>query len=73
MERQLATDAAVRFTAEIPAAYTRSPYPLHYYFELQTAEGSVTLWPGLGPDLANQPYIIVRTETESEEAQNDPD
>ena len=59
MVRQPGNGATIRFAADIPAAYSRSPYPLQYYVELQTADGSQTLWPGLGSDLANQPYVIV--------------
>jgi len=43
----------------IPSAYTRSPYPLQYYFELRRADRRA-LWPGLAPDLANQPYFVSR-------------
>lgn len=46
--------------AEIPAAYTDSPYPLQYYFELRTSAGSVSLFPGLGSDLTDQPYFVLR-------------
>jgi hypothetical protein len=46
--------------ATIPAAYTDSPYPLEYYFEFRTAPDQAFLYPGFEPDLANQPYFIVR-------------
>jgi hypothetical protein len=45
-------------TAAIPAAYTDSPYPLQYYFELRTAT-SATLHPAFNPTLSNQPYYAV--------------
>ena len=45
-------------TAPIPAAYTDSPYPLQYYFELRTAT-SATLHPAFNPTLSNQPYFAV--------------
>jgi hypothetical protein len=45
-------------TAAIPAAYTDSPYPLQYYFELHTAT-SATLHPAFNPTLSNQPYFAV--------------
>jgi hypothetical protein len=48
------------FRAAIPAAYTDSPYPLEYYFEVDPAVGDTTLYPGFEPDLANQPYFVVR-------------
>jgi len=46
--------------AEIPADYADSPYPLQYFFELHTPEGSASRWPGLGPELDGQPYVVVR-------------
>lgn len=46
--------------ASIPAAYTDSPYPLEYYFEFRTAPDKAFLYPGFAPDLANQPYFVVR-------------
>jgi hypothetical protein len=56
--------------AEIPASYSKSLYPLQYYFELKEGslkdgslkQGSETAWlyPGFAPDLANQPYFVVR-------------
>jgi hypothetical protein len=42
--------------ATIPAEFTKSPYPLQYYFSLESA----SLFPGLGPNLANQPYYVLR-------------
>src|SRR5262249_53418063 len=49
-----------RFRFVIPAAYTNSPYPLQYYFEIKHAPASASLHPGFGPDLTNQPYYVVR-------------
>ncbi|MBI1292456.1 hypothetical protein GC173_14650 [bacterium] len=43
----------------IPAAYTDTPYPLQYYFEVEEA-GCSQLCPGLADDLSNQPYWIIR-------------
>ncbi len=48
------------FRAAIPAAYTDSPYPLQYYFELQTSPGEACLHPGFAKDLDNQPYFVIR-------------
>ena len=48
------------FRAEIPAAYTDSPYPMQYYFEGRSAGGGAWLHPGLGPDLTTVPYYVVR-------------
>jgi hypothetical protein len=46
--------------ATIPARYTDSPYPLQYYFEFRPAADQAFLYPGLGPELADQPYFVVR-------------
>ena len=48
-----------RATAAIPAKYTDSVFPLQYYFELTQGEASC-LYPGLGSELTNQPYFVVR-------------
>jgi hypothetical protein len=53
-----ARDSAYR--ASIPAAYTDSPYPLLYYFELKETPERVWLYPGFAPGLANQPYFVLR-------------
>jgi len=47
------------YYATIAGDYTNSPYPLEYYFELK-GEGSAWLYPGFKPDLANQPYFLIR-------------
>jgi hypothetical protein len=52
---------ATRFAAEIPGNYTNSPYPLQYYFELRRGPASAWLYPGLGPELMDQPYYVVRS------------
>jgi hypothetical protein len=49
-------------SAAVPAAYSDSPYPLQYYFELRTAN-SATLHPPLNPTLSNQPYFAVHVRT----------
>jgi hypothetical protein len=48
------------WSATIPAAYTDSPYALQYYFEVRESSAKAWLYPGLGPDLTNQPYFVVR-------------
>lgn len=50
--------ASTSYSAAIPAAYTDSPYPLQYYFELHTATAA-TLHPAFNPTLSNQPYYAV--------------
>jgi hypothetical protein len=49
-------------SAAIPAAYTNSPYPLQYYFELHTATAA-TLHPAFNSTLSNQPYFAVHLRT----------
>ncbi|HEU5234391.1 MAG TPA: hypothetical protein VFU50_16135 [Terriglobales bacterium] len=46
--------------AAIPASYTDSVFPIQYYFELRTNQRS-WLYPGLGMQLNNQPYFVVRS------------
>jgi hypothetical protein len=60
-ERWLSTPmqrTAATHTSAIPAAYTDSPYPLQYYFELHTATAA-TLHPAFNPSLSNQPYYAI--------------
>ena len=45
---------------DIPGDYTGSPFPLQYFFELRDDDGRAWRWPGLGPELADQPYFVVR-------------
>jgi hypothetical protein len=49
-----------RHGAAIPAAYTESPYPLQYYFELKQDAASAWLYPGFNAERTNQPYFVVR-------------
>ncbi len=48
------------YAAAIPGAYTDSPYPLEYYFEIGEPSGRSWLFPGFDADLANQPYFVIR-------------
>jgi len=48
------------YRAAIPAAYTDTTYPLEYYFELKAGPENAWLHPGFAPNLANQPYFVVR-------------
>ena len=52
--------AGNQFRAIIPAAYTQSPFPLEYYFELRPAGASPTLHPGFDALFANQPYFVLQ-------------
>jgi len=44
--------------AAIAGSYTRSPYPLQYYFVLRKAQ-QAWMYPGFNPSLSNQPYFAV--------------
>jgi hypothetical protein len=48
------------YGATIPGAYSNSPYPLQYYFELRDQSRRAWLYPGFDVTLANQPYFVVR-------------
>lgn len=48
-----------RYRALIPGDDTEPLYPLLYYFEVRAGSDAL-LYPGLGPDLSNQPYFVVR-------------
>jgi len=66
-ERWLSTpmqSAAGSHSAAIPAAYTNSPFPLQYYFELRTASAA-TLHPPFNPTWSNQPYYAIHKRTAS--------
>ena len=44
----------------IPAGYTRSPYPLQYYFVVSGPAGK-NIYPGFHPNLTGLPYFVVRS------------
>jgi hypothetical protein len=48
------------YKAAIPGAYTKSPYPMQYYFEFTLAGGEAVLYPGLNSELNNQPYFAIQ-------------
>ncbi len=47
------------YRAAIDAEYTRSVFPLQYYFELRSNNGRAWLYPGFGADFLGQPYFVV--------------
>ena len=49
-----------RYQKRISGRYTDSEYPLLYFFELYDRRGQAWIYPGLDPDLTNQPYFVVR-------------
>ncbi|MEO8595162.1 MAG: hypothetical protein ABI759_17715 [Candidatus Solibacter sp.] len=48
------------YRASIPAAYTDSPYPLQYYFEVKESADKAWIYPGFAANLAGLPYIVLR-------------
>ena len=51
---------AAGFAAVISAEYTRTEFPLAYYFEVRKSDGTAGLYPGFSLSLANQPYFVIR-------------
>lgn len=49
-----------RFVAAILGDYTETAFPMEYYFTFADAGGVTGLYPGLGPELTQQPYFVVR-------------
>jgi len=61
-ERWLAVDMQkdhAGYSAEIPAEYTDSVYPLQYYFELDNKQKEAWLYPAFNASLSNQPYYAI--------------
>ena len=46
-------------SAKIPSSYTKTPFPLQYYFEFINKDKS-SFSPGLNINLSNQPYYVIR-------------
>jgi hypothetical protein len=53
------TPGGDRFTASIPGAYADGVYPIQYAFVVRDGERA-RRYPGLGPELSDQPYVVVR-------------
>ncbi|HEU4355846.1 MAG TPA: hypothetical protein VFT27_09695, partial [Actinomycetota bacterium] len=56
------TREADRFVATIPGTYSDSPYALQYHFVIADRLGRARLSPGLGNELSERPYHVVRQE-----------
>jgi hypothetical protein len=50
----------MRGAAEIPAAYTRTEFPIQYYFEVRVGPANTLLHPGLPRDFSHAPYYVIR-------------
>jgi hypothetical protein len=48
------------YFVSIPGAYTKTEFPIEYYFEVHTEDGDVGLYPGFKARLTSQPYFVVR-------------
>lgn len=48
------------FARTIPADYTRTEFPLEYYFEVHKSDGTAGVFPGFVPALTTRPYFVVR-------------
>lgn len=46
--------------AVIPAEYTKTRYPMEYYFAIDMGEAGKAIFPGLDANQANMPYFVIR-------------
>ena len=53
-------EQGAHFTADIPGAYTQSPFPLQYFFEVHSGPEQAWLLPDFDATLSSQPYFLVR-------------
>jgi hypothetical protein len=53
------TRAGRDFRARIETAYADTPYPLQYYFSLRGDGRRPQLYPGIGSNLAGEPYWVI--------------
>ncbi len=50
----------VQYQAVIPAEYTKTRFPMTYYFAIDTGKDGIAIYPGLDENLASMPYFVVR-------------
>ena len=60
MSVRMKAESNNKYVALIPASYTNSVYPLAYYFEVKETPKVAALYAGLGAQLKEQPYFIIR-------------
>jgi hypothetical protein len=46
--------------AVIPAEYTKTRYPMSYYFVIDMGKEGKAIFPGLDENQANMPYFVVQ-------------
>jgi hypothetical protein len=49
-----------KYSTDIAAEYTDSPFPLQYHFQIRAKKNQTWLYPGLNPGWQGQPYFVVR-------------
>jgi len=52
--------AGYQYQAVIPVEYTKTRYPMTYYFAINTGKDGIAIYPGLDENLASMPYFVVR-------------
>ena len=50
-----------QYTSAIPAEYTKTEFPLEYFFELNTKGEGGVIYPGFLSELTNRPYFVIRS------------
>jgi len=49
-----------QYQAVIAVEYTKTRYPMTYYFAINTGKDGIAIYPGLDENLASMPYFVVR-------------
>lgn len=49
-----------RYAGSIPASYTKTRYPMEYYFGIDLGKAGQVIYPGLDSNLSNMPYFVLR-------------
>ncbi len=52
--------AGDQYQAVISAEYTKTRFPMTYYFAVNTGKEGIAIYPGLDENLASMPYFVVR-------------
>ncbi len=50
----------IQYQAVIPSIYTKTRYPMTYYFVIDIGDAGIAIYPGLDDNLANMPYYVIR-------------
>lgn len=49
-----------KYQAIISAEYTKTRYPITYYFAIDMGDAGIAIYPGFNDNLSNMPYYVVR-------------